>query len=132
MNYFQPYVVLVSQPLAVVRFRARAVYLFSYGISRTEFSLGESLSKVAAAAVALLVSGSNMAKQATLAALLDLSTHYRMPTTTDPYPPHKVTNSTCRDRYFSDAIFTIIAAKNDPQGPKQWPRKTRPAFLYTL
>jgi hypothetical protein len=31
--------VLVSRPLYAVRFRARAVYLFSYGISRAEFSL---------------------------------------------------------------------------------------------
>ena len=36
----QPNVVLVSRPLYAVRFRARAVYLFSYGISRAEFSLG--------------------------------------------------------------------------------------------
>ena len=40
--FFQPYVVLnlVSRPRAAVRFRARAVYLFSYRISRAEFSLG--------------------------------------------------------------------------------------------
>jgi hypothetical protein len=38
----QPYVVLVSRSLnlAVGRFRARAVYLFSYGTSRVEFSFG--------------------------------------------------------------------------------------------
>ena len=38
-NFFQPNVILVSRPLYAVRFRARAVYLFSYGISRAEFSL---------------------------------------------------------------------------------------------
>ena len=38
--FFQPNVVLVSRFKIVVRFRARAVYLFSYGISRAEFSLG--------------------------------------------------------------------------------------------
>ena len=39
---FQPYVVLciLSRFKIVVRSRARAVYLFSYGISRAEFSLG--------------------------------------------------------------------------------------------
>ena len=40
--FFQPNVVLnlVSRFKIVVRFRARAAYLFSYGISRAEFSLG--------------------------------------------------------------------------------------------
>ena len=38
--FFQPNVVLVSRFKIVIRFRARAVYLFSYGISRAEFSLG--------------------------------------------------------------------------------------------
>jgi hypothetical protein len=37
--FFKPYVVLVSRFKIVVRFRAPAVYLFSYGISRAEFSL---------------------------------------------------------------------------------------------
>ena len=37
---FQPYVVLVSRFKIVVRLRARAAYLFSYGISRAGFSLG--------------------------------------------------------------------------------------------
>jgi hypothetical protein len=40
INYFYAYAALVSRPLAGVRVRARAVYLFSYGISRAEFFLG--------------------------------------------------------------------------------------------
>jgi hypothetical protein len=41
----QPYVVLVSRPRAVVRFRARGVFIFVRNFSRGIF-LRESLSKV--------------------------------------------------------------------------------------
>ena len=49
--FFQPnvvFLILVSRFKIVIRFRARAVYLFSYGISRAEFSLGNRYLKLLA------------------------------------------------------------------------------------
>ena len=45
---------------------------------------------------------------------------------------HKVTNSTCRDRYFFLTRFFHNRPKNDAPDLKKWSRKTRPAFLYNL